>query len=230
MKKCVFIIEDRLKDMNSFFLFLHELLLNTRDSSLGEALTSDDVKIFFLHICWDEEIQAKSERDFETIKADVQNRVKQVAGVDAFKMQYHSVLWENESYDPGSSKTKGDELFKQIEKLQGKECSPGEPGAERGYVVLMDVILNDDADKDLSWLAEEHDIPTSCLYRSLTGDRCIVYSKYPKAIVLEKWKRLAKMSKDENVFPRVYLTRSRAVYVPLEEKLHKILGLARNLE
>lgn len=227
MKKCIFIIEDRLKDMANFFIFLHELLLDTTVQSTGKNLTPDQVKVFFLHVCWDAETTDGAKGEFEKIYTAVKERVEKVTDESAFQIEYHPILWENNSYDQGSSEKRGREILEQINRLQKKE-SDG-TGAADDYVVLMDVILSDITDKDLRWLTEGNNIPTSCLYRELTGGRCIAYSKYPKAIALENWKRLAGMDKDANVFPRIYLVRSRGIYLPLENKLHEILGIAREL-
>lgn len=219
MKKCVFIIEDSLKDMDSFFIFLHELLLDTTVRDTREKLTPDQVKVFFLHICWDAETQDGARNEFDEIYLTVRNRVKKVTKGTPFQIEYHPILWKNDSYDQSSNAEYSRKIFERIQQLRENESN---------YVVLMDVILNDIPDKDMRWLAEGTDIPTSYLYQSLTGDRCIAYSKYPKANVLEKWRELAGISESEQVFQRTYLTRSRGIYLPLEEKLHRILGIARD--
>lgn len=226
MKKCIFIIEDRLKDMEDFFIFLHELLLGTMDQNTGEDLTLDQVKVFFLHICWDMGTADGAKGDFQKIWTVVEDRVKKVTGGEPFQTEYHPILWQNDSYDQNSSEKHSSEILEQIDQLREKEAAV--PSAEIDYVVLMDVILSDAADKDMRWLAEGNDVPTSCLYRELTDSRCIAYSKYPKAIVLEKWREQAGMDESIRVFKRIYLTRSRGVYLPLEEKLHGILGITRN--
>lgn len=219
MKKKVFIIEDRLKDMDSFFIFLHELLLGTIDQDTGTSLTPDSINVFFLHICWDEKTQDGAKKEFDKIYSTVIKRVESVTQKAPFQITYHPILWENDSYVQNSSKDCKDELFELICQLLKNDTK---------YVVLMDVILNDNMDKDMSWLAEGNDIPTSCLYRTLTGDQCIAYSKYPQANVLEKWQELAGIRKRDQVFQRTYLTRSRAIYLPLEKKLHRILGITRD--
>lgn len=220
MQKCIFIIEDRLKDMDSFFIFLHELLLSATDQDTGENLTSNQVKVFFLHICWDTETQGGAKNDFDEIYSIVMKRVKKATKEEPFQIEYYPISWKNDSYVQSSSTEYSREILELIHQLRGDEAN---------YVVLMDVILNDLTDKDTRWLTEGTDVPTSCLYRSLTGDRCVAYSKYPQVSVLEKWRKQAEMAESEKVFQRTYLTRSRAVYLPLEKKLHRILRVTRNL-
>lgn len=219
MKKILFIIEDSLKDMDSFFIFLHELLLGTTVQDTEVKLSSDQVKVFFLHICWDAETKEGDKDEFDKIYSTVENRVKKVTQGTAFHIEYHPFLWENTSYDQSSIKHRSDEILNKIEKERGNETD---------YVVLMDVILNDSTDKDMRWLEDGNNIPTSFLYQNLPRERCIAYSKYPKANVLEKWRERAGIIESEQVFQRTYLTRSRAVYLPLEKKLHKILGIKRD--
>lgn len=236
MKKYVFIIEDKLKDMKSFFIFLHELLLDTASRSSGKMLNPDDVTIFFFHVCWDidNETERRENQTFDKITDAVRQCVTSVNKGGAFQIEYHPLKWKSCDYTCDTSGERGQEIYAKIETLLSEK--PGEAlkplmDSESCYAVLMDVILNDTSGKDLQWLSEGHDIPTSWLYRKLTENRCVVYSEYPPTFVLEKWKKAAGMDgKGEEVFQRAYLTRSRAVYIPLREKLHQILDLEFYLE
>lgn len=218
MAKYIFVVDDILKDMESLFIYLHELLIDTTDQNTQNMLTSDQVKVFFLHICWDAKTQDGAKNEFDEIYSNVENRVTKILDEAPFQIEYHAILWESNSYVQSSSTDCSSEIFDLIHQLRGNETD---------YVVLMDVILNDLMDKDIRWLTEGNDIPTSRLYRTLTGDQCIPYSKYPKASILEKWVELAQLDEGEQVFKRIYLTRSRGVYLPLENKMHKILHIVR---
>lgn len=224
MKRSLFIIEDSLKDMDSFFIFLHELLLGTKVQDTKDTekeLSPDQVEAFFLHICWDAETPEGHRDEFDEIYSTVRNRVKKVTQGTTFQIEYHPILWKNDSYNQSAIERCSDEILQRLNELKGNEID---------YAVLMDVILNDSMDKDMRWLEDGNDIPTSSLYRKLSGERCIAYSKYPKANVLEKWRERAGIEESEQVFQRTYLTRSRAVYLPLEKKLHRILGITRNMD
>lgn len=231
MKKSVFIIEDKLKDMKSFFIFLHELLLNTVNKSSGKPSRPDDITIFFLHVCWDidDETSKREKQNFDEIVDAVEQRVRYVTNGNAFKIEYHPLKWTSHDYTWEASENRGQDILTTMEGLLPKKpekvvdlLTNNEPCC----AVLMDVILNDTSDKDLQWLSEGHDIPTSWLYRKLTGSRCVVYSEYPPVSILEKWAKIAEMTgNDEEIIQRAYLTRSRAVYIPLRKRLHQILDL-----
>ena len=231
MKKYVFIIEDKLKDMTSFFIFLHELLLDTVSRSSGNALNPGDVMLFYLHVCWDidDEAGEKEKHKFDEIANEARGRVRSVTGIDAFHIAYCPLRWTSSDYTRSASERYGQKILTAIEDLLSKELGKAvklSANSDPCCAVLMDVILNDTSGRDLQWLSEGHDIPTSWLYRQLTGNRCIVYSEYPPVSILEKWTKIAGMKKDGGeIIQRTYLTRSRAVYIPLREKLHQILDL-----
>lgn len=231
MEKCVFIIEDTLKDLEGLFLALHELLLDATMKDQARKLRHDDLKLFFMHICWEKDAPKTGKEYFEKEYEAVRERVRkmtQTAGLsdtEAFEAEYCSVELDSGSYRPETCVEKGEQILNKMKELLCRELGAVQfPDSDQPrYAVLLDLILNEEPDKDLRWIGEGREVPSSWLYKQFTGKRCAGYSEYPPAPTCQKWRELAGM--EDKIIPRERITRSRANYVPLESKLYQALNI-----
>lgn len=221
MKKYIFIVEDQLKDLDGFFLCLNDLLLGAYDEDTGTQIEPDELKLFFLHVLWSRDAPGDGEAIFTEKITGVKRQIKEKIKMDAFMPEYCPVVLEDENYTPETSKKDSDVLYDKIQEIMD-ETAVSSPSL-LSYVVLMDVILNNDPKKDYKWIQEEKDTLSSQLCRRLPNEQCIVYSEYPPAPICEKWSKAAHLTGE--IMEREFITRSRAIYVPFEKKLYKALRL-----
>lgn len=221
MKKYVFIVEDQLKDLDGFFLCLNDLLLETCDMDTGEQVNLEGLNLFFLHICWSGDASSDRDAIFKEKIDIVKRHVKEKINTDAFVPEYCPVLLDDKNYTSKTSENCANELYNKIQEHMDKPTAPNTNPPH--YVVLMDVILNNDPKKDYKWIQGEKDTLSSCLYRLLPKQQCIVYSEYPPAPICEKWSKVARLSGE--IIERELITRSRAIYVPFETRLYQALRL-----
>lgn len=230
MGKYVFIVEDKLKDLDGFFLSLNDLLLDAPVIG-GGVLGSEDLKLFFLHICWETDDPVKGKDLFDEKIDEVKKQVRMMIDENAFEAEYHAIQQQSDRYTAADSRKYGEQILHKIQELLANELrhdvelpNAGEPC----YVVLMDVILNDAPGKDLTLIEKGDKIPSSWLYQQLTADWCIVYSEYPSASTCTKWKEITGVH--EEIIERMLIARSRATYVELEKRIYQILGLELDME
>lgn len=225
MNRCVFIVEDQLKDLDGFFLCLNDLLLGARAVDLEERIGADDIKMFFLHIRWKQDGANDEKKAFLEKAAAVKTHFKETMKIRAIETEYCQMKLDNRKYTPETSKEYADKLYSKIQSLMAKVR---ENNIDPSYVVLMDVILNNDPKMDYKWIQEGKRILSSWLYRQFPTGQCVVYSEYPPAPVCEKWANDAKM--DGEIMERELITRGRAIYAPFEEKLYQALALVPDQE
>lgn len=230
MRKCVFIVEDQLKDLDGFFISLNDLLLDAPVVG-GGSLGSEDLKLFFLHICWKMDAPGEGKALFDEKIDEVRKQVKKMIDRDAFDAEYCAIQQGSDRYTSADGREYSQQILLKIQELLSNELghdveipNAGEPC----YVVLMDVILNNAPEKDLALIEKGDKIPSSWLYEQLTANWCIVYSEYPSAPICAKWKEITGMHED--IIEREFIARSRAACVPLERKMYQILGLEPDLE
>lgn len=225
MNRYVFIVEDQLKDLDGFFLCLNDLLLDVRTKDAEERIGADSIKLFFLHIRWKNDGADDEEKAFMEKVNAVKAHIKKTMGMKAIDVRYCQMLLDNSCYTPETSQQYADTLYTKIRDLMADEQGNH---VAFPYVVLMDVILNNDPKMDYKWIQEGKSILSSCLYRRLPTGKCVVYSEYPPAPVCEKWANDAGMNGE--IMEREFITRSRAIYAPFEEKLYHALALVSDQE
>lgn len=230
MKRCIFIVEDRLTDIAGCLLTL-QTILNAGLKKLPEDEWKD-VCLCFLHVCEDGKDREGYESRFQSALRHSQE-VMGENGLRSFAVaDYTAVPLKQKAYESSNLDTLVDDIIaRQKEHL--KKCNfeaefvnhfPAASSSDAAYVLLLDIILVQKDNEDQERIQNRQPILSSNLYSRFPKERCITYTNYSEYYG-DKWADLAGVADGKVPIERERLTRARAIYTPLRKRLYQALGI-----
>lgn len=227
MKRCIFIVEDRLTDIAGCLLTL-QTILNAGFKNLPEDEWKD-LHLCFLHVCEDGENYESRFQNALRYSQEVmkENRLRSFAAADYAAVPLRQKVYENGNLDT---------LVADIIARQQKHLSkynfeaefinhfPAAPSSDAAYVLLLDIILVQKDNEDQERIQNRQPILSSSLYSEFPKEHCITYTNYSEYYG-DKWADLAGVADREVPIERERLTRARAIYTPLRVRLYQALGI-----
>lgn len=230
MKRCIFIVEDRLTDIAGCMLTL-QTILNAGLKNRPEH-EWQDIYLYFLHICGDEKPQEEYESRFKNAfrhSEEVMETYKlhSFGGVDYDAIQLKPDIYASNKIDALVNEI----IQKQRAYLKKRnfeqefiQSFPDVSNNNDAYVLLLDIILAQKDNEDQERIQNCQPILSSKLYSEFPKGCCITYTNYSEYYG-DKWVALAEVTDKEVPIERERLTRARAIYTPLKTRLYKALGI-----
>lgn len=235
MKRCIFIVEDRLTDIAGYLRTLHVVLGRGLCDESETAL--DDTSICFLHICWDtdDDTRARNTSRFKSIFQSTKDEMEANSFPAISRASYVPVVLKKNDYDPSE-----EAISPMIETIIGEqkayletqgfdlafvehfpEVSEDDDGA---YILLLDIILNQPDNRDQGRIQSGKPVLSSCIYKRFPKELCIAYTNY-RDYYGDKWAAVAEVTNEKELIRRELLTRPRAIYIPFKNRLYQALHL-----
>lgn len=229
MKRCIFIVEDKLADISGCLLTL-QTILNAGLKDRQEEWR--DIWLCLFHVCEDGKTQEDYKDRFQKAfqhSRDImkENGMSFLSGAD-----YIAVPLGQDPYDSCGVDILVDKIIGE-QKTYLKRHSftaefvrkfPHASGDDAAYVLLLDIILALRDNVDQERIQNREHILSSCLYTRFPKEHCITYTNYSDYYG-DKWVALAGVPSEEVPIERERMTRARAIYTPLKHRLYKALGL-----
>lgn len=176
-KKVVILVENDLFKLEDMLLSIQSILFVATKQKLSNAPGKDDTTICVLHLLGnDEKAEPKTFGRFESILEDRQRELMAFDYECELQYRYETASIDRESYPPGNWDEGVQIVCEKIEEIS-QECD---------YVIVLDVILDDD--KDPNFVLNGEQILSQFLYTKYSG-HCIPYTTYTSSEqkCREKW-------------------------------------------
>lgn len=226
MKRCVFIIEDKLTDIFGCLLTLQaSLSAGCKD----KAIDLGDMYLGFLHIC---EAGSSEEERFNTAFKDSLDYMKKYSQQSIGSARYIAVPISKDIYSTGGANEAVEKII-QEQKTYLTECGftsefvqgfPQACSADEAYVLLLDVILFQANGLDQDLIHDCQPVLSAILHDRFPQGQCITYTNY-NDFCGDKWVKSLKTDVGEMPIEREKLTRARAIFTPLKDRLYRALGI-----
>lgn len=230
MKRCIFIVEDKLADISGCLLTLQTIL----NAGLKNRQEDEwrDIRLCLFHICGDSETRENYESRFQNAFRHSQEVMKKNNMYSLGGADYIAVPLGQEYYDSNEVDILVNGIITEQKKyleehdftVEFFQNFPHTASNDAAYVLLLDIILALKDNVDQERIQERKPILSSCLYTHFPKEHCITYTNYSEYYG-DKWVALAGVSSEEIPIERERLTRARAIYTPLKNRLFQALDL-----
>lgn len=182
MKKCIFIVDDRVEDSSAVLLSLESMVNYAHEMKFSNAPAPEDTRIFFFHILWDDKPDCN--HFFGNLVRSIKNRI---AGhkANVIEIQYVPVHLNSERYEQNPQQVY--ETVKQKMVQVTKEWSGEENPLQ---AMLLDIILQEKIDiPRIDDPQKKEDLLSQLLYNQFES-HCVPYTRYSEARIGNKWSAL----------------------------------------
>lgn len=216
--KTVILVDDDIRHAEKLLQTVEAILISASKQVDGPRLL--DMRIIYMHVINNEGNQADIIAELRKSFEKIIDRIKKRAGTkeNMVDIEYIPVLLE---YEQGIEKY-GTVFMSELQKNTKKT------NADNEYAILLDLILF--AQEDSNTLATQQtgqDMETLSIkvYKEYR-DNCLLYSSYPPKSIIEKWREIAGIAgTKEEPFQLSYIANGRAIYVPFQRDLLKLLKI-----
>lgn len=221
MKRQIFIVDDKIKDVRGFLLILYAVLSDHFDDEKEMEARFEEIELFYIDILWENRPEVFKDRKeyFDKSCAYVKEHVNK-GNVPSFSMNYLHVCLSEENYRDQANRS---EMAKQVYDVIEEKRQEGYP-----YAILLDIILN--LNVDTGEIHNRADILSSLLFREKINEKnCIVYSTY-EDFLFDDWINLVKNTPNCTLtcVRREWICRGRTIDLKYQKWLLNALELVKD--